>query len=241
MSYSSGVKALAFRFIWSLVSLFSSFSSISDHASLLPIQPHSHSALLPPPAVSAVQISPADSCKSQTCQQSLAWLPALTLHRTRPWQAEKTPLCPSFPERATAHVFPHSLSGSLASPSVRTRILAGSSEDSIRLASATEKSVGLPGWSYKCWEYFARTSTKRETLRYERGLSVCLFGDTSVGVRVHCSALSQWFKSVNRSITNTHFRGTLLLVLLSTRPLLGDGYEPTRTSYSLCHAHNKTL
>lgn len=112
ISYSSGVEALwlVVRFIWPLANQFSSFSSISVHASLLPIQPHSHSTLLPPPAVSAVQISPADSCKSQTCQQSPAWLPALTLHKTRPWQAEKAPLCPFFPEQATTHAFPHSLS-----------------------------------------------------------------------------------------------------------------------------------
>lgn len=70
---------------------------------------------------------------------------------------------------------------------------------------------------------------------------VCLFGDTSVGLAVHCNALPQWVKRVNRSITDTHFRGTLLLVLLSAGSLLGDGYEPTGTSYSFCHAHNRTL
>ena len=128
MSYSSGVEALrlVLRFIWPLVSQFSSFSSISVHASLLPVQPHSHSTLFPPPAVSAVQISPADSCKSQTCQQSPAWLPALTLHRTRPWQAEKAPLCPFFPEQA--------LSAALLLPVWEQR----SSQAALRIAS------GLP-------------------------------------------------------------------------------------------------
>lgn len=80
-------RRTASRELWPLLSQFSSVPSISVHAPVLGDKPHSRATLLPPPAVSALQISPADNCKSQTCQQSPAWLPALTLHRTWPLQA----------------------------------------------------------------------------------------------------------------------------------------------------------
>lgn len=58
-----------------------------------------------------------------------------------------------------------------------------------------------------------------------------MVSDTSVGLAVHCGALPSESQK-GKQINHAHFRGTLLLVLLSAGSPCGDKFELTVTTQS---------
>lgn len=176
-------------------------------------------ALLPPPADSAVQISPADSCKSQTCQQSPASTacshtsqnPAIT----GPRKPLLTSLCSSLKRPPPTPFIHHCLCCPATTQSEK-----GSSTDSI---SAWFARVVIELTRASHWDLnSAEDAEARESF-------ACLA--TPLWEReCNCSALPQWFRRINRSIT-IHTSEELLSSFYCALGPLGDEYELTGATY----------